>query len=34
MTDGLPDALASRLGYLLKHAQQLLVTTAGPALLP
>jgi DNA-binding MarR family transcriptional regulator len=34
MTDGLPDALASRLGYLLKHAQQLLVTAAGPALLP
>ena len=33
MTDGLPDALASRLGYLLKHAQQLLVTAAGPALL-
>jgi DNA-binding MarR family transcriptional regulator len=33
MTDGLPDALASRLGYLLKHAQQLLVAAAGPALL-
>ena len=33
MTDGLPDALAGRLGYLLKHAQQLLATSAGPALL-
>jgi len=34
MTDGLPDALANRLGYLLKHAQQALVTAAAPALTP
>jgi len=27
----LPDPLASRLGYLLKHAQQRLVQAAGPA---
>jgi DNA-binding MarR family transcriptional regulator len=32
MSDGLPDALASRLGYLLKHAQQQLVTAAGPVM--
>ena len=34
MTDGLPDALASRLGYLLKYAQQALATSAAPALAP
>lgn len=34
MTDGLPDALASRLGYLLKHAQQRLVAAAGPVMAP
>src|SRR3984957_854723 len=34
MTDGLPDALAGRLGYLLKHAQQALATSAAPALAP
>lgn len=34
MSDGLPDALASRLGYLLKHAQQRLVLAAGPAMAP
>lgn len=34
MTDGLPDALASRLGYLLKHAQQRLVQSAAPVMLP
>lgn len=34
MTVGLPDALASRLGYLLKHAQQALATSAAPALAP
>jgi DNA-binding MarR family transcriptional regulator len=32
MSDGLPDALASRLGYLLKHAQQQLVAAAGPVM--
>jgi DNA-binding MarR family transcriptional regulator len=32
MSDGLPDALASRLGYLLKHAQQRLVQAASPAM--
>jgi DNA-binding MarR family transcriptional regulator len=32
MSDGLPDALASRLGYLLKHAQQQLMQAAGPAM--
>jgi DNA-binding MarR family transcriptional regulator len=32
MTDGLPDELASRLGYLLKHAQQRLVQAAAPAM--
>jgi DNA-binding MarR family transcriptional regulator len=34
MTDGLPDALASRLGYLLKHVQQRLVTAASPVMAP
>jgi len=34
MTDGLPDALAGRLGYLLKHAQQSLMVAAAPALAP
>jgi DNA-binding MarR family transcriptional regulator len=34
MTDGLPDALAHRLGYLLKHAQQRLVQAALPAMAP
>lgn len=34
MTDGLPDALAGRLGYLLKHAQQSLMRAAAPALAP
>jgi DNA-binding MarR family transcriptional regulator len=34
MSEGLPDALASRLGYLLKHAQQQLVLAAGPAMAP
>jgi DNA-binding MarR family transcriptional regulator len=32
MTNGLPDALAYRLGYLLKHAQQRLVQAAAPVL--
>jgi DNA-binding MarR family transcriptional regulator len=32
MTDGLPDALAYRLGYLLKHAQQRLMLLAAPAM--
>lgn len=32
MTDGLPDALAYRLGYLLKHAQQRLMLQAAPAM--
>jgi DNA-binding MarR family transcriptional regulator len=32
MTDGLPDALAYRLGYLLKHAQQQLLQAAAPVL--
>lgn len=32
MTEALPDALASRLGYLLKHAQQELATAAAPAM--
>jgi DNA-binding MarR family transcriptional regulator len=32
MTAGPSEALASRLGYLLKHAQQLLVQAAGPAM--
>jgi DNA-binding MarR family transcriptional regulator len=34
MSDGLPDALASRLGYLLKHAQQRLVAAAAPVMGP
>jgi DNA-binding MarR family transcriptional regulator len=34
MSEGLPDALASRLGYLLKHAQQQLVLAAAPAMAP
>lgn len=34
MTDGLPDALASRLGYLLKHVQQRLAQSAGPVMTP
>ena len=32
MTAGPSEALASRLGYLLKHAQQLLAQAAGPAM--
>jgi DNA-binding MarR family transcriptional regulator len=34
MTDGLPDALASRRGYLLKHVQQRLAQAAEPVMLP
>jgi DNA-binding MarR family transcriptional regulator len=34
MTDGLPDALAHRLGYLFKHAHQRLLERAGPAMAP
>ena len=34
MTDELPDVLATRLGYLLKHAQQQLLRAAGPAMAP
>jgi DNA-binding MarR family transcriptional regulator len=34
MGDGLPDALASRLGYLLKHAQRRLVEAAAPVMAP
>ena len=34
MTEGLPDGLASRLGYLLKHAQQRLVQSATPVMRP
>jgi DNA-binding MarR family transcriptional regulator len=34
MTDGLPDALAYRLGYLFKHAHQRLLELAGPAMAP
>jgi DNA-binding MarR family transcriptional regulator len=34
MTDGLPGALANRLGYLLKHVQQSLLLAAAPALAP
>ena len=34
MTDGMPDALAHSLGYLLKHAHQRLLLTAGPAMAP
>jgi DNA-binding MarR family transcriptional regulator len=32
MTNGLPDALANRLGYLLKHAQQRLALAAAPVM--
>ena len=32
MTSGLPDALAYRLGYLLKHAQQRLLQAAAPVM--
>jgi DNA-binding MarR family transcriptional regulator len=34
MTAGSSEALTSRLGYLLKHAQQRLVHAAGPAMAP
>jgi DNA-binding MarR family transcriptional regulator len=34
MSQGVPDALASRLGYLLKHAQQRLVEAAVPVMAP
>jgi DNA-binding MarR family transcriptional regulator len=34
MTDGVPGALAERLGYLFKHAHQRLLETAGPATAP
>jgi DNA-binding MarR family transcriptional regulator len=34
MTEGLPDTLASRLGYLLKHVQQQLVQAAAPVMQP
>jgi DNA-binding MarR family transcriptional regulator len=34
MTDGVPDALAQRLGYLFKHAHQRLLELAGPAMAP
>ncbi len=34
MSDALPDALAHRLGYLLKHAQQQLMQAAAPAMAP
>jgi DNA-binding MarR family transcriptional regulator len=34
MSDGLPDALASRLGYLLKHAQRRLAEAAAPVMAP
>jgi DNA-binding MarR family transcriptional regulator len=34
MSQGVPDALASRLGYLLKHAQQRLVEAATPVMAP
>jgi DNA-binding MarR family transcriptional regulator len=34
MTAGSSEALTSRLGYLLKHAQQRLVLAAGPAMAP
>jgi DNA-binding MarR family transcriptional regulator len=34
MSEELPAELASRLGYLLKHAQQRLVQEAGPAMAP
>jgi DNA-binding MarR family transcriptional regulator len=32
MTEGLPEALSGRLGYLMKHAQQRLMRAAGPAM--
>lgn len=34
MTDGLPEELAHRLGYLFKHAHQRLLELAGPAMAP
>jgi DNA-binding MarR family transcriptional regulator len=34
MSQGVPDALTSRLGYLLKHAQVRLVEAAVPAMAP
>lgn len=34
MTEGLPEALEARLGYLLKHAQQRLARAAAPVMLP
>jgi DNA-binding MarR family transcriptional regulator len=34
MADDVPEVLASRLGYVLKHAQQRLVEASGPALAP
>lgn len=34
MSEQLPEELAARLGYLLKHAQQRLVQAAGPAMAP
>ena len=34
MSQPVPDALASRLGYLLKHVQQRLVEAAGPVMAP
>jgi DNA-binding MarR family transcriptional regulator len=34
MTDGLPDALAYRLGYLFKHAHHRLLELADPAMAP
>lgn len=34
VTDGLPEELAGRLGYLLKHVQQRLVQAAAPAMAP
>ncbi len=34
MADAPPDVLASRLGYLLKHAQERLVRASAPALAP
>jgi len=34
MSEQLPVELASRLGYLLKHAQQRLLQAAGPAMAP
>jgi DNA-binding MarR family transcriptional regulator len=34
MSEELPDALAFRLGYLMKHAQQRLLQAAAPAMVP